>query len=182
MLIAFHVVMLLLLIAVIDSGIILRWRLGYVLFGLAALSGIALFFVNFNKAVLDAMIKLYAFCCGVLTIIGCIVCFLTFDKVYCETDRYILKEPGAIIGFDTAILYEKVGIKEIERYRYKGVYPYSFEILDSIGAIIITGDWRTVDVEQTEYATAILPLDPKIYDYDKVKEYARKHNIRFEYE
>lgn len=127
------------------------------------------------------MIKLYAFCCGLLTIIGCIICFLTFDKVYCETDRYIMKEPGAIIGFDTAILYEKVGIKEIKRCRYKWVYPHSFETLDSIGAIVITGDW-VIDAGQTEFATAILPFDGKMYNPDKAKEYARKHNLRFEYE
>lgn len=61
LLISFHVAALMMLVAVIGGGIILRWQLGYLLFGLAALSGIALFFVNFNKAVLRECLNLNSF-------------------------------------------------------------------------------------------------------------------------
>ncbi|MDE6191383.1 MAG: hypothetical protein K2G47_07130 [Muribaculum sp.] len=56
-----------------------------------------------------------------------------------------MKEPSEIIGFDSAILYEKKGLLEIEKQRYKGVYPHSMTPLDSIGAIVIYGglcQWR----------------------------------------
>lgn len=104
-----------------------------------------------------------------------IITYLTYDPVYCETDKYIMKHPASIIGFDSAILYEKKGMLEIERYRYKGIYPQSMIPLDSIGAIVIFGEFN--NGETLEKDVSILPLDDS-FDEESAKEYALKHNIR----
>lgn len=110
------------------------------------------------------------------SIAGIIFTFLTFDAVYCETDKYIMKEPSEIIGFDSAILYEKRGLLEVEKLRYKFVYPKSITPLDSIGAIVIYGDFD--NGETTEEDVAILSLDDS-FDKERAKEYAITHNIEY---
>lgn len=137
MLLAFHAAMLALFLFVVLNGLQLRWRLGYVLFWITALSGCAVYFIRDKKAVYNIISRIYAFCWVLLSIAGLIFTFLTFDAVYCETDKYIMKEPSEIIGFDSAILYEKKGLLEVEKHRYKFVHPKSFTPLDSIGAIVI---------------------------------------------
>ncbi len=171
LLIAFHVVMLAFFVCIVISGVQLRWYLGYVIFWLAALSGMAFFFIRKN-----IISKIYSICWIGLSVIGVIVTFITYDSVYCETDKYIMKEPSEIIGFDTAILYEKKGLLEIEKQRYKGVYPHFMTPLDSIGAIVIHGDFA--NGEGLEKGVAILPLDDS-FDEHEAKEYARKHNIEY---
>lgn len=173
---SFHAVMLILFVLIMINELQLRWHLGYVIFWLSALSGIGLYFVHCRKYVLNALIKLYAFCWGLLSVIGGVITYLTYDPVYCETDKYIMKHPASIIGFDSAILYEKKGMLEIEKHRYESVYPQSFITLDSIGAIVIYGDFDKG--ERLEKDVSILPLDDS-FDKNKAKEYARKHNIKY---
>lgn len=172
LLIAFHTVMLTLFVCIVMSGVQLRWRLGYVVFWLAALSGMAFYYIRENF-----ISKTYSICWIGLSIIGVIMTFITYDSVYCETDKYIMKEPSEIIGFDTAILYEKKGLLEIEKQRYKGVYPHSMTPLDSIGAIVIHGDFT--NGEDLEKGVAILHLDDS-FDKKKAKEYALNHNIEYD--
>ena len=88
-----------------------------------------------------------------------------------------MKKPAEIIGFNTAILYEKKGLQEIEKQRYKFVYPKSILPLDSIGAIVIYGDYY--DGETLAADVAILPLDDT-FDEAQASKYAKKHNIRLE--
>ncbi len=77
--------------------------------------------------------------------------------VYCETDKYIMKHPASIIGFDSTILYEKKGLLEIEKQRYKDAYPQSMIPLDSIGVIVIYGELN--NGEALEHSVSVLPLD-----------------------
>ena len=176
LLITFHVVMLALSIYILVNGLHLRWRLGYIVFWSTALSGIGLYFIHCKKYIWNATIKLYAFCWGILAVVGGIITYLTYDPVYCETDKYIMKHSASIIGFDSAILYEKSGLLEIEKQRYKGVYPQSMIPLDSIGAIVIFGEFN--NGETLEKDVSILPIDDS-FDEEKSKDYARKHNITF---
>lgn len=175
-LIAFHAIMLALSIYILVNGLQLRWRLGYIISWSAALSGISLYFIHCKKYVWNALIKLYAFCWGLLAVVGGIITYLTYDPVYCETDKYIMKHPASIIGFDSAILYEKSGLLEIEKQRYKGVNPQSIIPLDSIGAIVIYGDFNNGETLVKD--VTILPLDDS-FDEERVEEYARKHNIKY---
>lgn len=176
LLVAFHAVMLVLFLFMVLNGLQLRWRLGYVLFWLTATSGIAIYFMRSGKSMYNAISRIYAIGWVLLSIAGIIFTFLTFDAVYCETDKYIMKEPSEIIGFDSAILYEKKGLLEVEKHRYKFVHPKSFTPLDSIGAIVIYGDFD--NGETTEDGVAILPLDDS-FDEEKAKEYALNHNIEY---
>ena len=167
LLVGFHSIMLALLLCTIIAGVQLRWHLGYLLFWGAALSGMAFYFIRE---------KIYSFCWVGLSVFGIIGTFITYDSVYCETDKYIMKEPSEIIGFDSAILYEKKGLLEVEKQRYKFVHPKSFTPLDTIGAIVIYGDFD--NGETTEDGVAILPLDDS-FDKEKAKEYALNHNIEY---
>lgn len=175
-LIAFHVVMLALSIYILVNGFQLRWRLGYIVFWSAALSGTTLYFFHGKKYIWNTLVKLYAFCWGLLAVVGGIITYITYDPIYCETDKYIMKHSASIIGFDSAILYEKSGLLEIEKQRYKGVYPQSMIPLDSFGAIVIYGDFNNGETLVKD--VTILPLDDS-FDKERVEEYARKHNIKY---
>lgn len=168
--------MLALSVCILINGFQLRWHLGYVIFWLAALSGISLYFIHWKKHIRNAIIKLYAFCWGLLAVVGGIITYITYDPIYCETDKYIMKHSASIIGFDSAILYEKSGLLEIEKQRYKGVYPQSMIPLDSFGAIVIYGDFNNGETLVKD--VTILPLDDS-FDKERVEEYARKHNIKY---
>ena len=176
LLVAFHAVMLVLFLFMVLNGLQLRWRLGYVLFWLTATSGCAVYFIRGKKAVYNTISRIYAIGWVLLSIAGLIFTFLTFDAVYCETDKYIMKESSEIIGFDSAILYEKKGLLEVEKQRYKFVHPKSFTPLDSIGAIVIYGNFD--NGETTEDGVAKLPLEDSL-DKEKDKEYSLKHNIEY---
>ncbi|MDE5629827.1 MAG: hypothetical protein K2I69_09745 [Muribaculaceae bacterium] len=176
LLVAFHAVMLAMFLFVVLNGLQLRWRLGYVLFWITALSGCAVYFIRGKKAVYNTISRIYAIGWVLLSIASLIFTFQTFDAVYCETDKYIIKESSEIIGFDSAILYEKKGLLEVEKQQYKFVHPKSFTPLDSIGAIVIYGDFY--NGETTEDGVAILPLDDS-FDKEKAKEYALNHNIEY---
>ena len=171
LLVGFHAVMLTLFLWMILAEVQLRWRLGSVLFWGAALSGMTFYFIRDNS-----LSKIYSFCWIGLSVFGIIGTFITYDSVYCETDKYIMKEPSDIIGFDSAILYEKRGLLEVEKWRYKVVRPKSMTPLDSIGAIVIYGDFYNGGT--TDDGVAILPLDDS-FDKEKAKEYALNHNIEY---
>ena len=171
LLVGFHAVMLTLFLCMILAGVQLRWRLGYVLFWGAALSGMTFYFIRNNS-----LSKIYSFCWIGLSVFGIIGTFITYDSVYCETDKYIMKEPSDIIGFDSAILYEKKGLLEVEKWRYKFVRPKSMIPIDSLGAVVIYGDFY--NVETSEGGVAVLPLDDS-FDREKAKEYALNHNIEY---
>lgn len=176
LLITFHVVMLALSIYILVNGLQLRWRLGYIVFWSAVLSGISLYFIHCKKYIWNVLIKLYAFCWGLLAVVGGIITYLTYDPVFCETDKYIMKHSASIIGFDSAILYEKKGLLEIEKQRYKGVYPQSFTPLDSIGVIVIYGEFN--NGEGLERGVSVMPLNDS-FDENKAKEYALNHNVEY---
>lgn len=177
-LIAFHAVMLALSLYILVNGLQLRWRLGYIVFWSAVLSGISLYFIHCKKYIWNVLIKLYAFCWGLLAVVGGIITYLTYDPVYCETGKYIMKHSASIIGFDSAILYEKKGLLEMEKQRFKGVYPQSMIPLDSIGAIVIFGEFN--NGEALERGVSVMQLDDS-FDEDKAKakEYALNHNIGY---
>lgn len=168
--------MLALSIYILVNGFQLRWRLGYIVFWSAALSGTTLYFIHGKKYIWNTLVKLYAFCWGLLAVVGGIITYITYDPIYCETDKYIMKHSASIIGFDSAILYEKSGLLEIEKQRYKGVYPQSMIPLDSFGAIVIYGDFNNGETLVKD--VTILPLDDS-FDKERVEEYARKHNIKY---
>ena len=92
LLVAFHAGMLALFLFVVLNGLQMRWRLGYVLLGITALSGCAVYFVRGKKAVYNNISRIYAIGWVLLSIAGIIFTFRTFDAVYCETDKYIMKE------------------------------------------------------------------------------------------
>ena len=171
LLVGFHAVMLALLLCTIIAGVQLRWHLGYVLFWGASLSGIAIYLIHGNS-----LAKVYSFCWGGLSIFGVIVTFITYESIYCETEKYIMKEPSEIIGFDSAILYEKRGLLEVEKWRYKFVRPKSMIPIDSLGAIVIYGDFY--NLETSEEGVAVLPLDDS-FDREKAKQYALNHHIEY---
>ena len=81
-LIAFHVVMLALSVYILIYGLQLRWRLGYIVFWSTALAGISLYFIHCKKYFWNAVIKLYAFCWGLLAVVGDIITYLTYDPVF----------------------------------------------------------------------------------------------------
>lgn len=89
LLVAFHAVMLVLFLFMVLNGLQLRWRLGYVLFWITALSGCAVYFIRGKKAVYNTISRIYAIGWVLLSIAGLIFTFLTFDAVYCEMDKYI---------------------------------------------------------------------------------------------
>lgn len=87
-----------------------------------------------------------------------------------------MKQWQKIVGFDSAILYEKKGLLEIEKQRFKGVYPQLMIPLDSIGAIVIFGEFN--NGEALERGVSVMPLDDS-FDENKAKEYALNHNIGY---
>ncbi|MBC8603933.1 hypothetical protein H8784_19700 [Parabacteroides acidifaciens] len=176
-----HIVTVSLFAYILINGLQLRWRLGYVIFWIAALSGIALYFTHFNKYICNALIKLYAFCWVLLSIIGGVITFLTYDSVYCETDEYIMKEAKGFMGFDTAVLYKKYGLREIEIHRYELVFPKSITPIDSLGAIIIYGEYPDGE-GGCDKGAVVYPMNDEIYynNIDKIKEYAEQCHISFD--
>ncbi|MDE6716112.1 MAG: hypothetical protein K2J74_06505, partial [Muribaculaceae bacterium] len=153
----------------------LRWHLSYVIFWGTSLSAISFFFLRFSNEFLNIAKIVYASLWSFIAEFGIFITTLTFDSVYCETDKYIMKKPGELIGFDSAILYEKKGLFEIKKNRYQGVYPKTMIPLDSIGAIVVSGKFFLGGPEWEE-STEIFPID-NTFDKKKAEEYAKKHNI-----
>ena len=61
LLVAFHATMLALFLFVVWNSLQLRWRLGYVLFWITSLSGIAIYFMRTDKSVYNTISLIYAF-------------------------------------------------------------------------------------------------------------------------
>lgn len=175
-----HVVNVVLFAYISINGLQLRWHLGYVIFWIAALSGITLYFIHFNTYICNVLIKLYAFCWVLFSVIGGVITFLTYDSVYCETDEYIMKEAKGIMGFETAILYKKQGLREIELHRYELVLPKSIIPIDSLGAVIIYGEYPNGE-DGCDNGEVIYPMNDEIYykNIDKIKKYAEQCHISF---
>ena len=65
--------------------------------------------------------KIIGIIAGAIVILFLIACYLLMFKPwlfmgYAPEDKYIMKEPSEIIGFDSAILYEKKGLLEVEKW------------------------------------------------------------------
>lgn len=180
LLIVCHVINMALFAYISMIGLQLRWNLEYVIFWIATLSGIALYFVHYKKYICNALIKLYAFGWVLLSVIGGVITFQTYDSVYCETDEYIMKETKCITGFETAILYKKQGLREIEIHRYELVFPKSITPIDTLGAVVIYGEYPDGE-GGCDYGAAIYPMNDDIYyeNIDKIKEYAEQWHISF---
>lgn len=180
LLIVCHILMVALFAYILTNGLQLRWRLGYVIFGIASLSGISLYFVHLNKYVCNALLKLYAFCWILFLVIGGVITFLTYDSVYCETDKYIMKEAKGFMGFETAVLYRKCGLREIEIHRYELVFPESITPIDSLGAVIIYGKYPDGEGGCAD-DTIIYPMNDEVYynNIDRIKECAEQKHITF---
>ena len=175
-----HVINVALITYISINGLQLRWHLGYVIFWIATLSGIALYFAHSEKYICNALSKLYAFCWVLLSVIGGVITFQTYDSVYCETDEYIMKETKCITGFETAILYQKQGLREIEIHRYELVFPKSITPIDSLGAVVIYGEFPDGE-GGCDNGMVIYPMNDEIYykSIDKVKKYAEQWHIPF---
>ena len=66
---------------------------------------------------------------------------VTWQPIFCETDEFVMRKSGGFMGFETAVLYRKYGLRELELHRYELVFPESITPLDSLGAIIIYGEY-----------------------------------------
>ncbi|MFR3188280.1 MAG: hypothetical protein ACLTOV_10285 [Phocaeicola sp.] len=75
---------------------------------------------------------------------------------------------------------KKQGLREIEIHRYELVFPKSITPIDSLGAVVIYGEY--LDGEGgCDYGVAIYPMNDEIYykSIDKVKKYAEQWHIPF---
>lgn len=66
------------------------------------------------------------------------------------------------MGFETAVLYRKYGLRELELHRYELVFPESITPLDSLGAIIIYGEYPDGEGGCSK-GTVIYPIDDYTY-------------------
>lgn len=91
-----------------------------------------------------------------------------------------MKETKCITGFETAILYKKQGLREIEIHRYELVFPKSITPIDTLGAVVIYGEYPDGE-GGCDYGAAIYPMNDDIYyeNIDKIKEYAEQWHISF---
>ena len=84
-----------------------------------------------------------------------------------------------IMGFETATLYKKSNLREVEVWRYELVYPKKIVPLDSLGAVVIYGDYTDGNGDLTS-GTTIYPMDDSYYDnLPAIKEYAERHNVPY---
>ena len=85
---------------------------------------------------------------------------VTWQPIFCETDEFVMRKSGGFMGFETAVLYRKYGLRELELHRYELVFPESITPLDSLGAIII--------------------YDYTYYNHiDEIKKYAEQKGIEY---
>ena len=43
---------------------------------------------------------------------------VTWQPIFCETDEFVMRKSGGFMGFETAVLYRKYGLRELELHRY----------------------------------------------------------------
>lgn len=162
------------------NNILLRWHLNYYVFAITALAGIALLFIKSKNKIFCDLGKLYGTCWCVITVVGLLVCSVTYSPALCESGDYVMRRSSGVIGFETATLYKKSNLQEVEVRRYELVYPKKIVPLDSLGAVVIYGDYPDGNGDLTS-GTTIYPMDDSYYDnLPAIKEYAEKHNIPYQ--
>lgn len=108
------------------------------------------------------------------------VCRVTYSHALCEFGDYVMRRSSGFIGFETARLYKKSNLREVEVWRYELVYPKKIVPLDSLGAVVIYGDYPDGNGDLTS-GTTIYPMDDSYYDnLPAIKEYTEKHNIPYQ--
>lgn len=95
----------------------------------------------------NAIIKLYGFLWIPFSLIGLFLSVVVWQPVLCETDDFVMRKPGGFMGFETAVLYRKSGLRELEIHRYELVFPESITSLDSLGAVVIYGEYPDEEIE-----------------------------------
>lgn len=71
-------------------------------------------------------------------------------------------------------------LREVEVWRYELVYPKKIVPLDSLGAVVIYGDYPDGNGDLTS-GTTIYPMDDSYYDnFPAIKEYTERHNIPYQ--
>ncbi len=159
--------------------ILLRWYLNYYIFAITALAGIALLFIESKNKIFRDLGKVYGICWCFITIIGLMICRLTFPPTLCESGDYVMRKARGIMGFETARLYKKSNLQEVEVWGYELVYPKKIVPLDSLGAVVIYGDYPDGNSGFTS-GTTIYPMSDSYYDnLPAIKEYAERHNIAY---
>lgn len=91
-----------------------------------------------------------------------------------------MRRSSGVIGFETARLYKKSNLQEVEVWRYELVYPKKIDPLDSLGAVVIYGDYPDGNGGLTS-DTTIYPMSVSYFDnLPAIKEYAERHNIPYQ--
>lgn len=162
------------------NNILLRWHLNYFIFAITALTGIALLFINSKNKIFRDLGKLYGICWCFIAIMGLLVCRVTYSPALCESVDYVMRQSSGIMGFETATLYKKSNLQEVEVWRYELVYPKKIVPLDSLGAVVIYGDYPDGNGGLTS-GTTIYPMSDSYYNnLPAIKEYAKRHNIPYQ--
>lgn len=176
--IALHFVGLVLCAIIAYEQIHLRWQLGYVVFWTTVISGIMFIFFMWKRTWTNVIVKLYGFLWIPFSLIGLFFSVIAWQPVFCETDELVMREPGGFLSFEGAVLYRKHGLQELEIHRYALVHPESITPLESLGAIIIYGEYLDGEGE-CDKRTAIYPMnDFKYYkNIDRIKDYAEQNGI-----
>lgn len=160
--ITLHIVGLILCCAIAYFQIQLRWQLGYVVFWTTAISGLMFLLFTWERYWGNVFAKLYGFCWIPFSLIGLLVSWLLWHPAYCETDEYVMRTSKGFMGFETAVLYKKSGLQEIEMHRYELVYPEIIIPVDSLGAVVIIGDYPDGE-GGCKRGTAIYPMNDDLY-------------------
>lgn len=142
--------------------------------------GIALLFIESKNKIFRDLSRLYGISWCIIAVIGLLVCRVTYSPALCESEDYVIRQYSGIMGFETATLYKKFNIQEVEVWRYELVYPKKIAPLDSLGAIVIYGDYPDGNGSLTS-GTTIYPMSDSYYDnFPAIKEYAENHNIPYQ--
>ena len=162
------------------NNILLRWHLNYFIFAITALTGIALLFIKSKNKIFRDLGKLYGICWCFIAVIGLLICRATYSPALCESGDYVMRRSSGVIGFETARLYKKSNLREVEVWRYELVYPKKIVPLDSLGAVVIYGDYPDGNGGLTS-DTTIYPMSDSCYDnLPAIKEFSEKYNIPYQ--
>lgn len=101
----------------------------------------ALLFIESKNMIFRDLCKLYGICRCFIAIMVLLVCRVAYSSALCETVDYVMRRQSQIIGLEMAILYKKSHFQEVEIWRNEMVYPKKIVPLDSLGAVVIYGDY-----------------------------------------
>ena len=162
------------------NNIVLRWHLNYFIFAITVLSGIAILFIQSRNEIFHYLGILYGINWCFNGVIGTLICWITYSPALCESGDYVMRQSRVIMGFETATLYKKSNLQEVEVWGYELVYPKKIVPLDSLGAVVIYGDYPDGNGGLTS-DTTINPMNDSFYsNLPAIKEYAEKHNISYQ--